>query len=183
MNFFVQFDTVFTVLETANDPHRPQEESAATPRIRTIGDFQRIWGDKINAAGNAGEKAFRGTSNGIDGETLRKLKKEWERIRPNLAVVLSVLENISVPSSASIEEAAKRIPPSELQPMEKAMNGLMESRKSVAVIRSKPEFAISAFDIVNFRSLETVSQTELSEHLFTLDMAMKELEARYYQGS
>lgn len=179
INFFAEFEKVFTTMEQSS-PNRPgQEENSATGQIRTIGDLQEVWGGQIRAASQAGDKAFRNTLEGTGEKTGLTLTKEWGQIQPNLATMTSVLEHLNVPPSLPLEEATKRILPSTLQSAEKAMHELGESRKIIEKIRSEPEFAVSALDIVNFRSLTSVSQTEISEHLMRLDSAMKALGMRF----
>lgn len=179
MNFFTEFEKMFTVLERAGAQSGQQGENSVAPPMRTVGDLQRVLAGQIKTALEAGDEALSRTPKGLDEKTALTLMKEWEKIRPNLSVMVPFLKNLSVQSSLSLEEAIRRIPPSEFRSVEKATNELNESRKILNNIRSSPEFTISALDIVNFRSLTSISQAEISEHLFRLDRAMKELDTRY----
>lgn len=179
MTFLTEFEKIFTVMESSNQGSRQEEGDFAMPPIRTIGDLQRVWGRQMKIADEAGKKAFGGSFTGIDEKTATTLTKEWERVQQNLTAMISVLNNLNVPSSLSLQEATQRIVPSQLQVAEKAMNGLTKSRDVFQKIREQPKFSVSALDIVNFRSLEGISQAEVSEHLYTLDAAIKELDMIY----
>lgn len=176
--FLAEFEKIFTLEENSNRASGLADDSAA-PVIRTIGDLQQIWGGQMKAAGEAGRGAFDHGLTGIDEKTVDILMKEWERIQPNLATMITVLKNLTTSLSAPVEEAERHIAPSQLQAAEKAIRELEKSRDALMKIHEQPEFSISVLDIVNFRSLEGVSQTEISEHLYALARAMEELEARY----
>ena len=178
ITFLAEFEKIFTIEEDVSRSSN-KEDDPTVPRIRTVGDLQRIWGGQMKAAAEAGTKAFGGNLTDIDEKTADTLSKEWERIEPNLAAMMSVLENLNLPPSLSIEEVGQRAASSQLQAAEKAMRELTKSRDALTKIRGEPEFSISALDIVSFRSLKGVSQAEISEHLYTLDAAIKELDARY----
>lgn len=91
----------------------------------------------------------------------------------------TVLKNIKATPSVSIKEVERYLAPSQLQAAEKAIRELEKSHDAITNIYKQPAFSISALDIVNFRFLGNVSQAEISEHLYTLKAAVKELEARY----
>lgn len=176
--FLTEFEKIFTIEENSNRASGQVDDPAA-PVIRTIGDLQRVWGGQMKAADEAGMEAFDHGLTGIDEKTADILIKEWGRIQPNLTTMITVLKNLTASPSAPVEEAERHIAPSQLQAAEKAIRELEKSRNALKDIYKQPEFSISALDIVNFRSMEGISQVEISEHLYTLDVTMKELEARY----
>lgn len=176
--FFAEFEKIFTIEENSNRASGQADDPAA-PVIRTIGDLQQIWGGQMKAADEAGRGAFDHGLTGIDEKTADILIKEWGRIQPNLTTMITVLKNLTASPSTPIEEAERHITPSQLQAAEKAIRELEKSRDALKDIYKQPEFSISALDIVNFRSLEGISQVEISEHLYTLARAIQELETRY----
>lgn len=176
--FLNEFEKIFVVAENSNRGSR-QEEDPSTPQIRTIGDLQRIWGGQMKAADEAGKRAFGNNLTGIDEKTADTLIKEWQRIQPNLTTTMSILKNLTASPLLPVEEVEQHIAPSQLQAAEKAIRELEKSHDALKDVYKQPKFSISAFDIVNFRSLEGVSQVEISEHLYALGSAMQELEARY----
>ena len=133
----------------------------------------------MRVADEAGTEAFGNNLTGIDEKTAGTLIKEWQRIQPNLTKMMSVLKNLTASALLPVEEVEQHIAPSQLQAAEKAIHELEKSHDALAKIREQPEFSISAFDIMNFRFFTSVSQTELSEHLYTLDAAIKELDMIY----
>ncbi|TSC78950.1 MAG: hypothetical protein G01um101429_626 [Parcubacteria group bacterium Gr01-1014_29] len=178
MTFLAEFEKIFTVMEDTNRGSSQEDDSTA-PQIRTAGDLQRVWGGQMKTVDETGTKAFGGSLTGIDEKTAATLKQEWERVEPNLTAMISVLNNLNVPLSLPLEEATQRIAPSGLRAAEKAMNVLTKSRDVFRKIREQPEFSVSALDIINFRSLKGISQVEISEHLYTLNAAIKELDMIY----
>lgn len=176
--FLNEFEKIFTLEENSNRASGQANDPAA-PVIRTIGDLQRVWGGQMKAADEAGKKAFGNDLTNIDEKTVDTLIKEWQRIQPNLTVMMSVLKNLTASPLLPVEEAEEHIAPLQLQAAEKAIRELEKSRDALKDIHKQPEFSISALDIVNFRSLEGVSQVEISGHLYTLARAIQELETRY----
>lgn len=178
MTFLTEFEKIFTLEENSNRASG-QADDPAVPVIRTIGDLQRIWGGQMKAADEAGKRAFGNNFTGVDEKTADILTKEWQRIQPNLTVMISVLKNLTASPLLPVEKVEQHIAPLQLQAAEKAIRELEKSRDVLRDIYKQPEFSISALDIVNFRSLEGVSQVEISEHLYALTRAIQELETRY----
>ena len=171
MNFFAEFEKIFTAIE--------QVGSSSDRPVQTLGDLKMVWEGQMKKAHDAGEKAFSRPLEGIDQTIKDILMGEWQRIRPSLDTVLLFLKNLTLPASLPLEQVESRIPRSQIKPVEEAMKTLEASRRVMSEIRQKPELFFSALDIVNFRFVKDVSQAELSVHLYILDEAMKELDARY----
>lgn len=142
-------------------------------KIQTIGDIQRLWGERIPRAQTFAEVFFRQEIKEIASPSFAELRALWNEGSPVFDIVLARIRSAN--PRLSVAQMGTLMTPADTKLLEKRSKKLEEFLKKLDILLERH----SAYDILALRYVQEVSQAEASDRILQFYQIMKELRETY----
>lgn len=145
----------------------------AKEKIVTVGNLQKLWGERIPKTVSTGKVLFREEIMEFTSPSFSELKLLWEGAAPAFDIVLKRI-NLTNPRLL-ISQGIDIFTPAEMKQLEVHTKKLEEFTKQLDALLKK----YSAHDLLAFRYFPDVSSTESSERVLKFYQSIQTLKEQY----